>query len=148
MSNKNKKILVVLGGTSRERQVSLDSGKACIKAIKRNGFKVEAFDPAKKQLNEINKNKVDIIFNALHGKGGEDGTAQSYFEYLRIPYTHSGVISSMNAMDKIISKKIFHQNKILTPKFFVLNNISIIYLISNLDFLLSIKKALTVSLVS
>ena len=122
MSNKNKKILVVLGGTSRERQVSLDSGKACIKAIKRNGFKVEAFDPAKKQLNEINKNKVDIIFNALHGKGGEDGTAQSYFEYLRIPYTHSGVISSMNAMDKIISKKIFHQNKILTPKFFVLNS--------------------------
>ena len=55
----------------------------------------------------------------MHGKDGEDGVAQSYFEYLRIPYTHSGVISSHNAMNKIISKKIFTKNKILTPKFFI-----------------------------
>ena len=68
----------------------------------------------------IRKEKVDVIFNALHGKDGEDGVAQSYFEYLRIPYTHSGIISSFNAMDKIISKKIFINNKILTPKFFSL----------------------------
>ena len=61
-----------------------------------------------------------MIFNALHGKDGEDGVAQSYFEYLNIPYTHSGVISSFNAMNKIISKKIFIKNKILTPKFFSL----------------------------
>ena len=59
-----------------------------------------------------------MIFNALHGRDGEDGVAQSYFEYLRIPYTHSGVISSFNAMNKIISKKIFIKNKIKTPKFF------------------------------
>lgn len=122
MGKKIKRVLVVLGGTSRERLISLDSGRACIKSIKRNGFHVETFDPAKKQLNEINRNKVDVIFNALHGKGGEDGMAQSYFEYLRIPYTHSGVISSMNAMDKVISKKIFNKSKILTPKFFVLDN--------------------------
>jgi len=61
-----------------------------------------------------------VIFNALHGKDGEDGVAQSYFEYLRIPYTHSGVISSYNAMNKIISKEIFKKNKIKSPQYFVL----------------------------
>ena len=71
-------------------------------------------------MNLINKQKVDVIFNALHGKDGEDGIAQSYFEYLRIPYTHSGVVSSYNAMNKIISKQIFIKNKILTPKFFTI----------------------------
>ena len=67
----------------------------------------------------IDKNKTDVIFNALHGKDGEDGVAQSYFEYLRIPYTHSGVVSSFNAMNKIYSKKIFIQNNIKTPKYFI-----------------------------
>ncbi len=117
-----KKILIVLGGTSRERKVSLDSGKACLKAIKKLGYKVDTHDPAKKSLNEIDKKSVDLIFNALHGKDGEDGIAQSYFEYLRIPYTHSGVLSSMNAMDKEISKYIFKKVNILTPKYFVLNS--------------------------
>ena len=79
------------------------------------------FDPKLKNFNLINKSKVDVIFNALHGREGEDGVAQSYFEYLKIPYTHSGVISSFNAMNKIISKKIFLKNKIKTPKFFSMN---------------------------
>ena len=100
---KNKKVLVVLGGTSEEREISLDSGRACIKALRKIGYKVSTFDPKKKSYNLISKYKVDLIFNALHGKGGEDGVAQSYFEYLRIPYTHSGVISSYNAMNKLIS---------------------------------------------
>ena len=112
---------MILGGTSGERKVSLDSGKACVKALKKKGYKVSSFDPKHKNLNLINKNKFDVIFNALHGKDGEDGIAQSYFEYLKIPYTHSGVISSFNSMNKIISKKIFMQNKILTPKFFSIN---------------------------
>jgi len=116
---KNKKVLVVLGGVSGERAVSLDSGRACFKALKKKGYKVSIFDPQKKNYNLIDKNKVDIIFNALHGKDGEDGIAQSYFEYLRIPYTHSGVISSHNAMNKIISKEIFRKNKINSPKYFV-----------------------------
>lgn len=94
MRKKNKRVLVILGGTSREREVSLDSGKACVRSIRKIGYSVALFDPSKKYFNEIDKSKVDIIFNALHGKGGEDGIAQSYFEYLRIPYTHSGVISS------------------------------------------------------
>ena len=117
---KNKKVLVVLGGTSGERAISLDSGRACIKALKKKGYKVSTFDPKKKPLNFIEKNKTDIIFNALHGKDGEDGVAQSYFEYLRIPYTHSGITSSHNAMNKIISKAIFKKHKIRSPIYFVL----------------------------
>ena len=122
MKRKKKTVLVVFGGLSKERDVSLESGRACIKAIKRLGYKVKSFDPAKKLLNEIDSSKVDVIFNALHGKGGEDGNAQSYFEYLKIPYTHSGVISSMNCMDKVASKDIFRENKILSPKYFFLNS--------------------------
>ena len=117
---RSKRILVVLGGTSGERNVSLDSGKACIKALKKKGYKVVTFDPKNKPLNLIDKNKVDIIFNSLHGKDGEDGVAQSYFEYLRIPYTHSGVLSSYNSMNKIISKEIFKKHKIISPIYFVI----------------------------
>lgn len=117
---KFKRVLVVLGGTSGERKVSLNSGKACIKALKKKKYLVSTFDPKFKNLNLINRNKTEVIFNALHGKDGEDGIAQSFFEYLRIPYTHSGVISSFNCMNKVISKNIFIRNKILTPKFFSL----------------------------
>ena len=119
MNRKNyNNVLVVLGGTSGERLVSLESGRACIKALKKMGYKVSTFDPKFKNFNLINKKKTDVIFNALHGKDGEDGVAQSFFEYLKIPYTHSGVVSSFNAMNKIISKEIFIKNKIKTPKFF------------------------------
>tara|TARA_S200000501_G_C20840528_1_gene751372 strand:+ start:125 stop:1063 length:939 start_codon:yes stop_codon:yes gene_type:complete len=122
VSNKKfKNVLVVLGGTSGERLISLESGRACIKALKKKGYKVSTFDPKIKNLNLINKKNIDVIFNALHGRDGEDGIAQSYFEYLKIPYTHSGVISSFNAMNKIISKEIFIKNKIKTPKFFPIN---------------------------
>ena len=117
---KFKNVLVVLGGNSGERTVSLDSGRACIRALKKKKYNVSIFDPKFKNLNLINKRQVDVIFNAIHGKGGEDGVAQSYFEYLKIPYTHSGVISSYNSMNKIISKEIFVQNNIKTPKFFTI----------------------------
>ena len=115
---KYKRVTVILGGTSGEREVSLNSGRACINALKKKNYLVSKFDPKFKNLNLINKFKTDVIFNALHGKDGEDGIAQSYFEYLKIPYTHSGVISSYNCMNKIISKKIFEKNNILTPKYF------------------------------
>ncbi len=117
---KNKKVLVVLGGISGEREISLDSGKACFKALKKMGYNVSTYDPKKKPLNLIDRTKTDVIFNALHGKDGEDGVAQSYFEYLRIPYTHSGVISSYNSMNKVISKEFFKKNKIKSPKYFVI----------------------------
>ena len=118
IKKKFRNVLVVLGGDSGERAISLESGRACIKALKKKGYKVSSFDPKKNNFNLINKNNVDVIFNALHGRDGEDGVAQSYFEYLKIPYTHSGIISSFNAMNKIISKQIFIKNKIKTPKFF------------------------------
>ena len=117
----SKKVLLVYGGESKERKVSILTGNACFRALKKLGFKVIKFDPRNKNFTLIDKNKVDLIFNALHGKDGEDGVAQSYFEYLKIPYTHSGVISSFNAMNKIISKEIFTKNKIRTPKFFSFN---------------------------
>ncbi len=118
---KFKKVLVVLGGTSGERAVSLESGKACISALKKKKYQVSTFDPKFKSLNLIDKKKTDVIFNALHGKDGEDGIAQCYFEYLKIPYTHSGVISSYNSMNKAISKEIFIKNKILTPNYFIMD---------------------------
>ena len=133
-----KKILVVLGGNSRERAISIKTGKACISAIKRLGYKVEIFDPRKKSFFEIIKNKSNIIFNALHGEEGEDGYAQSFFEYSKIPYTHSGVLSSMNAMNKLTSKKIFIKNKIKTPTYNVVEKIN--YNFSNFLKALKIKK--------
>ena len=121
---KKKTILVVCGGTSSEREIRLKSGKACSNAIERLKHKVLNFDPAKEDFRKIKNYKVDLIFNALHGRDGEDGIAQSYFEYFKIPYTHSGILSSMNAMDKIISKKLFKKNKIRTPAYIELNSIN------------------------
>ena len=122
---KFKKVLVVLGGVSGEREISLSSGRACVRALKKRNYTVSTHDPKYKSLTLIDKRKTDVIFNALHGKGGEDGIAQSFFEYLKIPYTHSGVISSYNSMNKIVSKKIFLNNKILTPKYFSLNKLDV-----------------------
>jgi D-alanine-D-alanine ligase len=139
-----KTILVVCGGTSSEREVSLKSGKACINAIKNLKYKVLNFDPAKKNFKKIKNYKVDIIFNALHGRDGEDGVAQSYFEYFKIPYTHSGILSSMNAMDKIISKKEFKKKKIRTPTYVELNSINYLNILKKKNIL---KSKLTYPLV-
>ncbi len=133
-----KKILVVLGGNSREREISLKTGKACIAAIKKLGYKVEAFDPKKKSFFDIKQSNSDIIFNALHGEEGEDGYAQSFFEYSKIPYTHSGVLSSMNAMNKLISKKIFIKYEITTPKFEIINKKN--YIFKNFKKTIKLKK--------
>jgi len=124
-----KKILIVCGGTSSEREISLKSGKACSNAIKSLKHQVLNFDPAKEDFKKIKNYNVDLIFNALHGRDGEDGIAQSYFEYFKIPYTHSGILSSMNSMDKIVSKKIFKKNKIRTPAYIELNSINYINLL-------------------
>ena len=112
-----KKILIISGGFSKERKISLDTGKQVFKELKKNGFKVKISEP-NEQLRKITKSfKPDVIFNALHGQFGEDGYIQSILENINIPYTHSGVIASAKAMDKIISKKIFKKNKVLTPKY-------------------------------
>ena len=129
-----KKILLIQGGSSSEREISLRSGKACQKALRQLGFKVIVFDPFKDKLIKIKNLKVDKIFNALHGRDGEDGIVQGYFEYFKIPYTHSGITSSMNAMDKIFSKKIFIKNNLKTPNFISLNAITYLDFIKNKSF--------------
>ena len=116
-----KKILILGGGYSKERLISIRSAKAIIKSIN-NIYKIKFCDPCHNLLKTIKNFKPDVIFNALHGRFGEDGFIQSIFETLGIKYTHSGVISSMSAMDKEISKKIFIRNKILTPKYIKLKN--------------------------
>ena len=115
------KVLVLGGGYSKERYISLRSAKAITKSINKL-YRLKFCDPCNNFFKTIEKFKPDIIFNALHGRFGEDGYIQSILETLRIKYTHSGVISSMCAMDKELSKKIFIKNKILTPKFIKLKN--------------------------
>ena len=132
---KKKIILVICGGTSNEREVSLKSGKACSNAIKKLKHKVINFDPAKEDFKKIKNYKVDLIFNALHGKDGEDGVAQSYFEYFKIPYTHSGILSSMNSMDKVVSKKIFKKKNIRTPAYIELNSINYLNIVKEKNIL-------------
>ena len=113
-----KKILVISGGISKERMISLETGRQVAKELKKNGYKVKITEPNYQLFNTIKSFKPKIIFNALHGQFGEDGYIQTILESTKIPYTHSGVISSALAMDKDISKKIFIKNKILTPKYF------------------------------
>ena len=112
-----KKILIVSGGISKERLISLDTGKQVAKELKKNNYFVKISEPNFELTKTISSFKPNIIFNALHGQFGEDGYIQTILESEKIPYTHSGVISSAIAMDKVLSKKIFIKNKILTPKF-------------------------------
>ncbi len=113
-----KKILILSGGISKERLISLDTGYQVAKELKKNGYRVKISEPDKLKEN-VNQFKPKIVFNALHGQFGEDGYIQSVLESLEIPYTHSGVIASSIAMDKEISKKLFIKNKINTPKSFI-----------------------------
>ena len=105
------KVLLLQGGVSEEKEVSDLTAEGCIEALKKSSFDVDALSIESSSLNElaevVKRKNPDVIFNALHGGIGEDGSIQGLFETLRIPYTHSGVLSSAMAMDKFISKKIF-----------------------------------------
>lgn len=113
-----------MGGRSRERPISLKTGNACFHALKKIGYNVSHYDPTKNIKNDLKKINPDVVFNCLHGKFGEDGKIQKILETLRIPYTHSGIKSSENAMDKIKSKKIFNKNKIKTANFKIIKKLS------------------------
>ena len=102
-----KKILIISGGISKERLISLDTGKQVAKELKKNNYTVKITEPNFHIYDVIKSFKPNIIFNALHGQFGEDGYIQSILETTNVPYTHSGVISSALAMDKELSKKIF-----------------------------------------
>ena len=112
-----KNILILAGGISKERLISLDTGFQVAKELKKKGYKVKIFEPDGNLSKNIKIFKPSIIFNALHGQFGEDGYIQTILERFKIPYTHSGVIASSLAMNKVISKKIFIKNKINTPKY-------------------------------
>ena len=112
-----KKILILSGGISKERYISLDTGKQVGRELVKNGYKVKFSEPNYNLFSAIKSFKPNIIFNALHGQFGEDGYIQAILETTKIPYTHSGVISSAIAMDKELSKKIFLKNDICTPNF-------------------------------
>ena len=130
-----KKILILAGGISKERLISLDTGLQVAKELKKNGYKVKISETDGSLSKNINQFKPNVIFNALHGQFGEDGYIQTILEGFKIPYTHSGVIASSLAMDKVISKKIFIQNKINTPKY-----IKYSYEENNFDLIKNIEK--------
>ena len=132
-----KKILIISGGISKERLISLDTGLQVAKELKKNGYNVKISEPNNQLAKNINQFKPNIIFNALHGQFGEDGYIQTILEGFKIPYTHSGVVASSLAMDKEISKKIFIKNKITTPKF-----IKYFYDKKNLDLIKTIERKL------
>ena len=132
-----KKILIISGGISKERLISLDTGQQVANELKKNGYRVKTTEPDNNLEENIKFFKPNIIFNALHGQFGEDGYIQTILERFKIPYTHSGVIASSIAMDKEISKKIFIKNKINTPKFFTYS-----YDVKNKDLINKIKKKL------
>ncbi|MCL2145455.1 MAG: D-alanine--D-alanine ligase [Endomicrobia bacterium] len=117
---KNKKIGVLYGGTSSEREISLKSGKAVINALRKLKLDVCGIDADGNVAEKIKKEKIDIAYIALHGSMGEDGTVQGMLEVMGIPYTGSGVFASSASMDKNISKLLFKCAGVLTPDWFAL----------------------------
>ena len=107
-----KKILILAGGISKERLISLDTGLQVAKELKKNGYKVKISEPDSSLSKNINQFKPNVIFNALHGRYGEDGYIQLILENEKIKYTHSGVEASSIFINKLISKKLFFKNKI------------------------------------
>ena len=113
-------IVVLMGGLSGERKISILTGRACSKALKKRGYKVKELDEKGNFIDKLKKLKPKLVLNALHGKYGEDGFIQSLLEALKIPYTHSGVYASSLAMDKELSRLIFKKNNLRVPKYFLL----------------------------
>ena len=135
-----KRILILGGGISKERLISLDTAKSVADELKKKKYKVIISEPDSDLLKNIKKFRPHIVFNALHGQFGEDGYIQSVLEVLKVKYTHSGVLASSIAMDKEISKKIYLKNNILTPnfiKFKFSNNF-----INSKNFLINVEKKL------
>lgn len=117
MSNASKfgKVVVLLGGKSAERQVSLDSGKAVLEALIRSGVNAEGFDPQERSIAELIG--YDRAFIVLHGRGGEDGQIQGALEWLKIPYTGTGVQGSAIGMDKVKTKQIWQGSELPTAPY-------------------------------
>jgi D-alanine-D-alanine ligase len=116
------KVGVLFGGRSAEREVSLMSGSGVLKALQSKGVDAHAFDPAERSLAELAAEEFDRVFIALHGRYGEDGTLQGVLEQLGIPYTGSGVMASSIGMDKVMTKRIWINHGLPTPRFMALDS--------------------------
>ncbi len=113
---KGKKIGVLLGGLSEEREISLKTGAAVLKALAAKGYNAVAIDAGRDLAAVLIRKKIEVAFLALHGRYGEDGCVQGLLEVMGIPYTGSGVAASAMAMDKITAKKVFEYHGVSTPR--------------------------------
>lgn len=118
------RVAVMLGGDSSEREVSLDTGAAVLKALLAKGVDAHAWDPADKTMAEFAAAAFDRVWIALHGPGGEDGALQGALQWLNTPYTGSGVMASAIAMDKVRSKHLFRAAGIPTPEYAVAQSVA------------------------
>ena len=116
-----RRIGVLMGGTSAERTISLKTGHAIYESLKRQKFQVVSIDAAKSLPEALKRHKINFAYIALHGTGGEDGVVQGLLEWMKIPYTGSGVLASGLAMDKVASKQLFEAAKLPTAAWYVLN---------------------------
>ncbi|MDG6897722.1 D-alanine--D-alanine ligase [Actinobacillus delphinicola] len=105
---KEEKIAVLMGGSSAEREISLQSGAAVLNALKSQGFNAEGIDPQNYPVATLKEAGFDRVFNILHGRGGEDGTMQGLLEQIHLPYTGCGVLASALSMDKMRTKMMWH----------------------------------------
>ena len=114
-----KKILILSGGYSKEREISLQTADSVYKELKKNKkYKLLVKEPNGNFIKELRKFKPHLVLNLLHGRYGEDGYIQAILESEKVKYTHSGVLSSSLAIDKELSKKLFMKHNILTPSYF------------------------------
>ena len=132
-----KKILILAGGYSKEKEVSIQTAKSVYSELNKDKkYKIKVVNPDGKFVQVLRNFKPNIVLNLLHGRYGEDGYIQAILETEKVKYTHSGVLSSSLAIDKELSKKIFIKNNILTPKYLKFsyrNNINKLKLINNLQ---------------
>lgn len=119
---KQKRIAVVCGGWSSEREVSLRSGEKVFNALKKKGYQVIKIDLDRDFVQTLKKEKIEFVYNILHGCPGEDGTIQGMLDLLQIPYTGSGVLGSAMAMNKIVTKQLFAVNNIPTPAYVIIRD--------------------------
>lgn len=113
------KVAVMYGGSSSEREVSLDTGTAVLAALQSRGVDAAGWDPAEHDMSSFEAAGFDRVWIALHGPGGEDGALQGLLQWLNTPYTGSGVLASALAMDKLLSKQLFRSSGVATPDYVV-----------------------------
>ncbi len=118
---KERKVGILMGGISDERDISLKSGNAVLKALSKSNYNVMPIDVDRDVALRISEEKIDVAFIALHGRYGEDGCIQGLLELMDVPYTGSGVTSSAIAMDKVATKKVLVYHGIQVPAFKVVN---------------------------